>query len=145
MKPRFILATFLALVLVPLCSAQVLYSVQSFIDGGTNNVAAATTNSYTHNIDVRKQDNACLQISFAMVDTSTTTIDLVLLKSLDASTWDTVDLKTITLTADGTNTVCCVTNLSTAGLGWYRLSTIANTSAVALTNLSFSYAIKRAF
>lgn len=122
------------------------YGVQTTaLNGGTNNIAATSTSNYNYLVVATRSEYIPFQFSAALISGGTTLSNVFLnfQKSLDNSIWDT---NYIVYTAQlGTNplTSCFVTNFTAAGVGYYRLVSIQNTNAVALTNVSFSYAIKR--
>ena len=121
------------------------YGAQTLVAGGTNNVAAATTNSYTGVLTLTRQREVALQISFSSTGTNTSSIVFVLDPSVDGNTYDTANNDyNVTIAANGTNVVPFVTNLTVGAIGYLRLASVENPNgASALTNVSVIYSIKR--
>jgi hypothetical protein len=122
------------------------YGEVAVISGGTNNIAAATTNTaYAATIDLHRQEWIALRISYTSTLTNGLTTIFRFKPSLDGTTNDNVGTSfDVTVTGNGTNNVCVVTNMSVGAIGYLKLTQIehVNTTA-ALTNLYVSYAIKR--
>lgn len=125
-----------------------VYSAQSLMAAGTNGVGANTTTTYSTSayvVDVRKQKNTAILLSFTCGGTNASTITLTWERSLDGSFYDTTSTFVHTVAANGTNTVTVGTNITLNGWGYYRLKTIANPNAtVGLTNITLQYSIKQA-
>lgn len=122
------------------------YAAQTLIAGGTNNVAAATTNTYTQVLTLTRQREVAVQISFKSTGTNSSTIGFDFLPSVDGTTFDTANAAhSLNFAANGTTTVVVVTNLvAPAGIGYLKLASVRNPNATqAITNLSVIYAVKR--
>lgn len=137
-----------ALILLPALShAQnfLSYGTQSLLSGGTNNVAAATTNTYSSVVNCHLQENVGVALSFAATGTNTSTIVFRLKPSLDATTTDNVGTAfDISVAANGTNTVSVVTNLSVGAIGYLVHTKVENPNATsAITNVTLSYSLKK--
>lgn len=120
------------------------YAPATLVAGGTNIVAAASTNTYG-TLTLTRQEHLALQLSFRCAGTNTSTIQFFLDPSLDGETFDTSnDDYTYTLTGNGTNLITVVTNLpGVNAIGYARLRVGNPNATVAITNLTVKYAIKR--
>lgn len=111
--------------------------------GGTNNVEAATTNTtFTAVIPATKGLAVAVQPQFKLTDTGTDPVVLKFDTSLDQINW-TVAAQSVTVTADGTNTVSKAANFDLGAVGYIRLSQVENPNAAAITNLTIKYSQKR--
>ena len=118
--------------------------------GGTNAVLAGTTSNYTVAanmlvLDVRKQANVDVSIQWANDATNLGSTTFTFQRSIDSINWETNSPNTtaIALTNNGTNVSIVLTNLNTQGAGYMRLTSIAQTNAVAnFTNVNIQYGIK---
>lgn len=124
------------------------YDVSAFqvtsLNGGTNNVAATATNTYAITMDVGRQAFTGLQITTAFTGAGTGTLQLRFARSVDGVTWET-NPGVIVQTAAG-NGVTPVTSFAVQqvdGIRFLRLVGVANTNAVAATNIAFRWLIKR--
>jgi len=111
----------------------------------TNAVVGGATSNLNFTIDVRKQQNLGVAVSYKLTGSGTETATLTFNKSIDGSTFNThanANL-TITLPANGTTTATTVTNLDCKGIGYLRLATILNGSAgETMTNIVIKYSTK---
>lgn len=124
--------------------AQSSFGVVTLLAGGTNNVAAATTNTYTITLDCRKLTEVGLTLQFKGRSTNASDIVFTFYRSADGTNYSTVNPHLVTLTADTTNTVTCVTNLTVGNIGWLKLTSIGNPSeGDQLTNVLVCYSVKR--
>lgn len=113
-------------------------------NGGTNNVAAATSRSTSYIIDVSKQDNVALEVTFKCNDTNAYNLFITLQPTVTGLAFDTTQTKVLAIPANGTSTNTTVTNLSCAGIKGWKIASINNTNPTThITNLSISYGIKR--
>lgn len=107
------------------------------LNGGTNNVAANTTNTYAGTVfDCSKTTDPNFEISFACTGSSTATYTVAFDASMNQDRWVTNALL-IYKAGNGTATVTAITNLSAgARFPFYRVGQIWNTNASspALTN-----------
>ena len=104
-------------------------------NGGTNNIAAASTNTYTTAvIDVNEFDNVGYRISIKPVSTSTGTVVFSFSDGV-GNTYESTASRTVTVTLSGTSTIETVGNFSTPGSGQLQLGTITSTNAMAMTNI----------
>jgi len=94
-------------------------------------------------IDVRKQNNVAFQVRFNQSGASTSNVVYTLQSSIDGTYWDPTRVITLTFASTGATDVVGVTNVAINGVGYLRLVTIANTTAITtMTNKSFGYAVK---
>ncbi len=111
------------------------------LNGGTNNVAAASTNTYGGSGVAFATANSSvlsLQATFSCNGTNAQAVTLVLDSSNDNANWQTSTLRW-PITANGTNTVTAVTNLSVGGQQVTRAHLVENPNAtVAVTNLTLT-------
>ena len=111
--------------------------------GTSNNVAAASTNSYLLTLDATDQLNVGFCYSAKCVATNSTTTTITFDSSIDASLWQS-NAYTFTIAQSGTTPVTLVTNVSVGGVNYLRLNSIGNPGSVgALTNITFQYSAKR--
>jgi len=125
--------------------AQVRYSLVTLLAGGTNNVGAPATNSYSLPINCTAQTEVPLLFKLTCSGTNSYNVGFFLSRSVDGTNWDssTAPIQ-IPVAANGTNSVLLSTNLVVGAMGWLRLDTVANTNdASYVTNLVVVYGIKR--
>jgi hypothetical protein len=145
MRTRPILTTLLAC-LFALVSAQAQYTrngVVTLLAGGTNNIAATSTNTYTEAIDVGRNPGICLLTSFAGRDAGELVVTLVLKRSLNGSTLEDAQTYRVAVTASGTATVRAMTNLTVGFEQFLVLTAVENLNTNAITNLVVQYGYKR--
>jgi len=145
---RFLLSGFLLFCSLPArAQSYSAYSAETLLAGGTNNIAANTTKTYTAGttIGLKRQREVALSFAFNLTGAASSTHQVLFSSSLDGLTWKTNDAGyTLTLTANGASTVVFTTNLTVGAIGYLRLESIANTNAtLAVTNLAVLYSIKR--
>lgn len=150
MKNRFLIALMaIPALIVPFAdlAAQGFtgYAAPQLLTGGTNFVAAATTNSYSSALTLTRQREVGIQISFASVGTNSSTIKFNFYPSLDNATIDRANTDyVLSIPANGTNTVTFVTNQVVGAIGYLSFDSIENPNATkALTNVAVNYSIKR--
>lgn len=116
------------------------YGVNTVISGGTNNVAATATNTYTLPVmNLRQDEQIGVFISFKMPVAGNSNCTVRFARSLNGTTWET----TPSLVVTATTTNFC-TNLTFGAVGYLRPATVENVNIVALTNVTVSYSIKPA-
>lgn len=112
-------------------------------NGGTNNIAATTTNSPSADtIAVSEFANVGYQITVKPLSSSTGTVVFNFAQSLDSTTYESVPQHTVTCTLNGTSAITTVGNLSIPSAGTLKLVSIANTNAMAITNIAIVYRLK---
>ena len=138
-KEGFILLRFLCLLLLSLpflarAQSPGIYTLGNW-NGGTNVIAASSTNSFTDTIAVSEFDNVGIQVTCMPVTTSTGTVLFNFALSLDSTSYKTVPSQVLTVTLAGTNTVTKVNNFSIPSAGTLRLASVANANAIVMTNV----------
>jgi hypothetical protein len=92
---------------------------------------------------VGKQSSVTFEFSFNQSGASTSNVVYTLHRSLDNATWDTNSPITITVASQGATRVDYFTNINTAGVGYIRLYSIANATALTtMTNFGVQYGVK---
>lgn len=90
-----------------------------------------------------KQQNVFMMFSFNQSGASTSNVVYTLTKSVDGIYFDTNQPITVTVASQGTTRVNWSTNLAVAGVGYLRLDTMANTTALTtMTNFGITYGVK---
>lgn len=137
------LLTALILGVLSLTSALGQYQVnETSLNGGTANVAATTTNSVTTPLfTVKRAQNVAIQSTFKLTGAGTSSVVFTLDSSVDASNWVT-GTHSLSVTPSGTSVVSGILKIDTGGVGYFRLSAIANPNSAAVTNLVMKYSFK---
>ncbi|HZQ45375.1 MAG TPA: hypothetical protein VFC07_00065 [Verrucomicrobiae bacterium] len=123
-------------------------TIPTFLNGGTNNIAAASTNNYYSNslasFSCGDFDYVGIQISFSADAATTGLLTLRLQESDDSATgYESTPKWVFTPKANGTNTVVWNTNIFVPTGGTLRLYTGENTNATAnYTNIIFKPSFK---
>ncbi len=134
----------LSVLLGVLCGAslQAQTVFTTIVNGGTNNVAASTTNDYSalsvHFTFPRHQD-ATFQAGAKLTASSggASNIVFVLDSSVDASNW-VLAVTNVTVAATSNSVISAKTDLNTGGSMFWRLNSIRDANGVAATNLYLS-------
>jgi hypothetical protein len=137
---KLALALFILALFAAPASAQYVTAIT--IDGGTNNVAAATTNTVSYTIATTRNQFVAVQPVFKLTGSGTSAVVFKFEESLDRTNWVTSSLS-VSVTAAGTSTVSGIGTLTVNGVGWLKLVTIENPNANAVTNLTLIAATKR--
>lgn len=142
---RFLAGLFLIAVLgmlfLPVSASAQQYSPVTLT--ATNWVPVTSTNSSVNaDITINKHDLVALQVAFALQGAGTTACTFAIHESLDGTTYDDTAVQTLSVTPAGSTTVCGVLPISPGAVGYYRLKTIGNPNASAITNLVIKYAFK---
>ncbi len=111
------------------------------LNGGTNNVPAATTNTYNFPITMTKFEDVFIQPVFKLNASGTTPAVFTFDESADNTNWVT-RTSTLTITPAGTTTVTGRTNITVKSAGYSRLGTVENSGSAAITNLLVLRALK---
>lgn len=129
----------LLLIAMAIPSSAQSYGTATAISGGTNNVAAGATNTYSSPVfDLRREPQIALLISYKQATAGSSNITVRFRKSIDNSTWEVTP--SIVIFANSTN---FVTNVGDIGaVGYIRPATVENTNALAITNVTVVYSIK---
>lgn len=115
----------------------------SSLSGGTNAVAAASTNSVTAPaFTAVYSSDIALQPSFKLQGAGTSAVVFKFDTSLDGTVWY-ANAFTISITPAGTAQVSKVATQTLGSIPYVRLSTIENPNATAITNLMLNASMKR--
>lgn len=109
----------------------------------TNQVPATTTNTSpgTAVIDATRVKDVSVQWTLRLTGAGTTAIPFVVQRSVDGSNWATAF--SISVTPSGTNWATVITNINAQAIPYYRVYSIQNDNASAITNLAVVYGVKR--
>lgn len=125
-----------------------LTNVSWTISNGSAVGTLSTNYTYVTNVpglmNLTHFDMAPIQMSYNLAGAGSSAVTAYIGASLDGLNWVT-NFATLAVTANGTATVSAITNLSTAAfgsIGYLRLDAIQNANASAVTNLTFTYAVK---
>lgn len=116
------------------------------LSGGTNNVAPATTNTYTSYWNLTQHDQATLYVSLkgnnaSMTDNAKLNFALGPTSALKGTVAP--GIFSVVLAADGTTASAYVTNLNMQTIGYLHLKSIENTNETySLTNITISVYVK---
>lgn len=142
---NIILTLILAAFIIPLSAIGQTPGVRTLggWNGGTNNIAATTTNSPSSDtFSVSEFSDVGIQVTVKPLSSSTGTFVLTLAESLDSTSYEAVGAHTITCTLNGTSAITTVTNFSVPSAATLKLVTLANTNAMAMTNIAIVYRLK---
>lgn len=141
MKKLVSLAAFLVLSF----AAQAQYTLVTLPNIPSILATTITTNLATPAIiDATKQKDVAVQFEFAQMAASTSNVVFTLQRSLDGVRWDSNVTYTVTLPSTGTGLQTFTTNWTLGGVGYMRLVSVANTTALTTaTNIAVKYAVKR--
>lgn len=135
------------LVTVALISAAVTVNAQivsTGLSGGTNNIAATATNTYT-GVTFALPSNArtvSLEATAALQGAGTSAMTFAVSKSVSGIAY--VAVTNVVVTANGTNTVNAVVDIDPAGARFWKVTTGANLNATAATNVTFTVGVGKA-
>lgn len=102
------------------------YSVQSLSTGTTVIAASGSLAPTSAIVTATKNKNVTLQMSYALSGTGVAAVTLKCAKSIDGTTYETVESGTLAVTASGTNTVQGTLNIDMGGAGYLKVTSIAN-------------------
>jgi hypothetical protein len=138
---KHLFAILIASVLALSAHAQRAGFYPTSLNGGTNNVAAAATNTYTIVQTVSEYDNVGFQVSFKSVGTNLSTITFGVSKSADSgTTFESTPSLYLSVAANGTNTVTAFAPFSVVGVSHVKLGPVGNPNGgSALTNVVASF------
>lgn len=114
--------------------------------GGTNYVAAATTNNYSSAsivADVQKQSYTGITVAGKASGANTGTFVAYFAKSIDGVNYETTPSLTVTATMNGTAVVRKLAPTQVDGVASLKLIYLENTNATYITNITISYNVKR--
>jgi hypothetical protein len=117
----------------------------TLINGGTNNIPADTTNTYSLVLGRFPGSVTAVAADIKLAGAGTAGVLFTFQAGVDGSNWDTA--KTFTLRANGNGTAVntTITNFTVSGYPYLKLVSAANTNATAVTNLTVKYTIKDGF
>lgn len=110
-------------------------------NGGTNNIAATSTNAPGDTFAVSAYDNVGYQITVKPISTSTGTVVFSFADSLDSTTYESTPSRTVTVTLAGTGAITAVGNWTTPSSATLKLASIVSTNAMAMTNIAIAYRV----
>jgi hypothetical protein len=149
MKKILCLLSVLTVLALPLAGqAQESYAgTTTLISGGTNNVAATATNTYSLRIDVPRTREFALHVSAKPLTTNVVTLRFWLYPSLDGTTYSSTEPVIVSLSgttnAASPSSVSLITNITAGPVPHYFLKPVGNTEGVASTNLTVKYGFKK--
>ena len=108
----------------------------------TSIAASATNSTVRSSTMLSHQQSIGVQASFALASTGTSAVVFKFDSSVDGLNW-TSAAYSITVTANGTNTVSGASTFAIGGIGHVRLSSIENPNAEAMTGVTVKYARKQ--
>jgi hypothetical protein len=103
--------------------------------------ATATNTTVRASIPATRADNLGLQASFVLAGSGTSAVVLKFDESLDGSNWESA-AHSLTVTANGTNSVVGVSTIALNGIGYLRLSSVENPNGQAINSLVIKYSQK---
>ena len=104
------------------------------INGGTNNVAGATTKTYGDTLTPVNSTSMALFVSYSVISGGTSNNVVQLSNSLDNSHWNT-NAASVTILSAGTATVTTNVNITVGGIPFWRVESFQNVNVAAITNL----------
>lgn len=117
--------------------AQFQSGLQSTIlNGGTNNIASAATNTYLNaTFTGTRASHLLVEAVFSCTASNGASVTIRFDGSLDNSNWETNAINAWAITANGTSTVLKSTNLDMLGFPFIRAEVVENPGPAAVTNL----------
>jgi hypothetical protein len=101
---------------------------------------AVTNSTVRATIPATRSANIALQVSIALAGAGTSAVVCRFDESVDGSNWE-ASAHSVSVTANGTNTVTTVANVAVNAIGFLRLSSIENPNAEDVT-VTIKYADK---
>lgn len=157
-----LIATVICLAALPQAKAQYQsgYALTTLISGGTNNIAAgsggvAATNQYTNLVMVANRSEYLVfgaKYNFHAAPVGgTPSLTFRIQRSIDGSNWESQYGGSTfgatgfhVFTANGATNACvAITNLTVAGMPYFRIVAVENTNSAVVTNLTVWYGVKR--
>ncbi len=112
-------------------------NVYTMVSGGTNNVAAGVTNTFSSTLAVSEYDYCAIQFSVKSSAADAGQVILKIPRSLDSTTYETAPGIYLPLTLNGTTLVTVVTNVPIFGVATFGNPTVQHTNGGAfLTNVT---------
>ena len=123
-------------------NAQPFYNIET-VSLGLESIAASSTSNTTAKVEVRKQKEVMLQLSYELSDAGTDATVLTYGFSVDG-TAPTAVKYTMLATNTGTTQVVQPLNIDCGGAGYLHILSIENADATGyMTNIVLKYAIKK--
>lgn len=112
--------------------------------GGTNNIAANTTNVVAVRLDCPQSENIVLWTNFKLVGAGTSSLEFILARGTeDSYETNSLAIHKWNVAANGTTPVTGITNIQVLGIPHLWLVSRGHNNANAVTNLDFRYGFKR--
>ena len=116
-------------------------------NGGTNNISATATNTYTNlwwDASGYTTVGFAVNYNFTLAPVGVTpSVPFLIQRSIDNTNWESQG-PLLVFTANGaTNNCTALTNFTVGGTPFYRIFAAQNTNSAAVTNLQISVSLKR--
>jgi hypothetical protein len=144
MKTIALILSLAALAFAGAANAQQYLQVNAYTQG-TNAIAANATVTPNVVVPVTKHSAIGLQVSTSSSAGAAGNVVTSFQRSVDGVTWETTPSVTMTNAVSGNSTVTAVTNITTGGVGFLRLNTIASSANGSLTNTAVQVTRKAGF
>ena len=142
MKRLIILAAYVGFGLSAFAQSAGVYTLGG-INGGTNVVAAATTNEPAATFAVSEYGTVGIQITLAASTTNTTAVVFNFAKSLDSTSYETTPSLSVSVTPNGVASVTKIASLAVPDVAVLKLVSIENSNANGyVTNVAVRYRVK---
>lgn len=116
---------------------------QQLLSLATNNIAGSSTEAGDSSaITVTRYSEVGIHVNFALDDTGTSAITLLIKGSLDGTNYATVGQHSIAIAGNGTTAVNYCTNLNVGSFGYIKVDSIQNANTADCTNLTVRYSLK---
>lgn len=139
-KLLFALVAILSLSLTGLAQTAGVYTI---LTGGTNVIAAATTNTPGSTFAVSEYDTVDVQITLKASTTNESAVTFYFTKSLDSTTYESTPSLSAEVTPNGTAEVSKVFTFAVPGAATLKLSHAANANANGyVTNVAMKWRVK---
>ena len=146
MKNKFLFAALAVLICVPaMAQYGPVYAPQTTVILPVTIPTAVITNISDVVLDVRKQDKVGIYVSIMGDDTGDNGgVVFTFAKSVDGVNYETLAAarQTISIAAAGVALTSKIVELDTYGAGYFKLTSISNSSSINLTNVVLKYGIK---
>jgi len=121
----------------------ILTTIAAALIASANSYQVTTVDVTSGNavLEVTTSANAGIVFSYSLTDAGTNDVTLLFFGSVDGQTFNTTPDFTLTLTANGTNTVTTSTDLNVGALGWWQC-TVSNANTAPITNAVLKLATK---
>lgn len=114
------------------------------VNGGTNAIVANTTNAVAARLDAPRAENILIVAKFKLFGAGTSAVEFILAPGDEVSyATNNAVVHRWNITANGTTTVCGITNIALGGIPHLWVISQGHNNATAVTNLSIQYGSKR--